>query len=293
MTAEDILVHPALGPSVRGQAQSLLRMPEASPRIAWLVTTLQRWLMAHAAVAQYFRNEARAAGTGLLPERFVEVVERHGLASHNTATAFLKEMLKYDIIRFVASSAGRRYRPVEPTPAVLTALFQWHALHLATLDRLDGGARAARLRAQPALLGAIQPLVADGLIHSGEVRNPQKTFSLFTSITIPPWSIHRLIAGCQQDTEGLARIPTDVTSVSALAQRLNLSRTQLGRKFAEAEATGILGWSGRRGKSPLWVSAKFRRDYHAAQAVKLAIVDAAFEAGAMHGQSGAADAASA
>jgi hypothetical protein len=41
---------------------------------------------------------------------------------------------------------------------------------------------------------------------------------------------------------------------------------------------GSLGWSGPRGKSPLWVSADFRREYHAAQAVKLAIIDAAFEA---------------
>jgi hypothetical protein len=85
-------------------------------------------------------------------------------------SAFLKEMLKYDIIRFVASSAGRRHRPVEPAPAVLMALFHWHALHLATLDGLDGGARAARLRARPALLCAIQPLIADGLIGSGEAQ---------------------------------------------------------------------------------------------------------------------------
>jgi hypothetical protein len=94
----------------------------------------------------------------------------------------------------------------------------------------------------------------------------------------------RLIVGCQEGTEGLARIPTDVTSVSALARRLNLSRTQLGRKFAEAEAMGSLGWSGLRGKSPLWVSADFRREYHAAQAVKLAIIDAAFEACVTRGQ---------
>jgi AraC-like DNA-binding protein len=94
----------------------------------------------------------------------------------------------------------------------------------------------------------------------------------------------RLIIGCQQGSDGLARIPTDVTSVSGLAQRLNLSRTQLGRKFAEAEAMGSLGWSGPRGKSPLWVSAAFRREYHAAQAVKLAIVDAAFEACVTHSE---------
>jgi len=62
---------------------------------------------AHAALAQYFRSEAREAGAGLLAERFLESVERHTLASRNTAAAFLKEMLKYDIVRSGAGSSGR------------------------------------------------------------------------------------------------------------------------------------------------------------------------------------------
>ena len=142
------------------------------------------------------------------------------------------------------------------------------------------------------MLGAIQPLIADGLIGSGDVRKPERTFSLFTWVDEGGIVMDRLIVGCQQGADGLARIPTDVTSISGLAQRLNLSRTQLGRKFAEAEAMGSLGWSGPRGKSPLWVSADFRREYHAAQAVKLAIIDAAFEACAAPGRPAAGEAAS-
>lgn len=284
MTADEILVHSALERCVRDQARSLLMMQEASPRIASLFATQQRWLMAHAALAQYFRGEARDPGAGVLAERFLEIIARHELASRNTASAFLKEMLKYDIIRFVADSEGRRHRPLEPAPAVLMALFQWHALHLATLDGLDGGARVASFRARPALLGAIQPLIADGLIGSGDVRKPERTFSLFTWVDEGGIVMDRLIVGCQQGADGHARIPTDVTSISRLAQRLNLSRTQLGRKFAEAEAMGSLGWSGPRGKSSLWVSADFRREYHAAQAVKLAIIDTAFAACVMAGR---------
>ena len=67
MTADDILLHPALERCVRVQAQSLLSVHEASPRMASLFATQQRWLLAHAAVAQYFRNEADEAGSGLLP----------------------------------------------------------------------------------------------------------------------------------------------------------------------------------------------------------------------------------
>ncbi len=247
MSAADILAHAALSPCVRGQAQSLLQIQEASPRIASLFATQQRWLMSHAALAKYFRNEANDPGAGVLAERFLELVEHHKLASRNTASAFLKELLKYDMVCFVVGSEGRRHSPIEPAPAVLMALFHWLALHLGTLDGLDGGARVAGFHARPALLGAIQPLISDGLISSGDVRKPERTFSLFT--WVDEGGIVRLIVGCQQGADGLARISTDVTSISGRAQRLNLSRTQLGRKFAEAEAMGSLGWSGPRGKS--------------------------------------------
>jgi hypothetical protein len=277
MTAEEIASHPALERCVRGQALTLLSMQETSPRIASVFATQQRWLMAHAALAQYFRNEAGQAGSGLLVERFLDLVVAHNIASRNTASAFVKEMLKYEIVAYLAGSTGRG-RPLEPAAAVLMALFQWHALHLSTLDGLDGGGRAVRFHGRPALLRTVQPLIADGLIGSGDVREPEKTFSLFTWINEGGIVMDRLMAGCGEASADGTRILTDVTSISGLADRLRLSRTQLSRKFAEAEAMGSLGWSGRRGRSALWLSADFRREYHAAQAAKLAIIDSAFEA---------------
>ena len=88
----------------------------------------------------------------------------------------------------------------------------------------------------------------------------------------------RLMVGCEQGAAGLDRITTDVTSISGMAVLLKLSRAQLSRKFAAAEAMGSLGWLGTRGKSPVWVSRGFRHEYHKAQALKLAIIDAAFDA---------------
>jgi hypothetical protein len=128
------------------------------------------------------------------------------------------------------------------------------------------------------MLGAFQPVIADGLLASRAIREPDGTFSLFTWINDGGIVMDRLIAGCRQEAVNLTRIPTNVTSVSALAQRLNLSRSQLGPEFAAAEAMGSLGWTGARGRSVLWVSAGFWREYHTAQAVKLAIIDAAFAA---------------
>ena len=278
MTAGDILAHPALGRCVCGQARALLQTHQASPRTASPFATQQRWLMAQAGLAKYFRNEAMMAGAGVLAQHFIDVIVRHGIASRNTAAAFIGEMLKYGILRTVAASEGRRHRPVEPSPLTLAVLRYWLTVHLATLDGLDGGARAAMLASRPEALGSIQPVIADGLLASRAVREPGGTFSLFTWINDGGIVMDRLIVGCRQDAAGLSRIPTDVMSVSSLARGLNLSRTQLGRKLAVAEAMGSLGWTGARGKTPLWVSSGFRHEYHAAQAVKLAIIDAAFAA---------------
>ena len=63
-----------------------------------------------------------------------------------------------------------------------------------------------------------------------------------------------------------------------LAERLKLSRTHLSRKLRAAEELGSIGWLGPRGHSVMWVSPGFYREYAMAQAVKLAIIDAAFEA---------------
>jgi len=278
MSAAAILAHPALGACVRIQAEALLLTHQGSPRAASPFATQQRWLMAQASLAQYFRNEARQPGAGVLAEHCIDLVDRHAVASRNTAAAFIHEMLKYGLVRHLAASEGRRHRPMEPSPMTLAVLQHWLSIHLATLDGLDGGARVAALHAQPAMLGAIQPLIADGLLASRAIREPGGTFSLFTWINDGGIVMDRLIAGCRPEAIGLARIPTDVTSASGLAQRLNLSRTQLSRKFAAAEAMQSLGWTGTRGRSGLWVSAGFWREYHAAQAEKLAIIDAAFAA---------------
>jgi len=272
LTADDILGNPAVESCVRRLAQALLLIHDVSPRLASLFGTRQRWLMAHAAVAQYFRD---GAGAGLSMARLLDLVERYEVASRNTAAAFLKEMLKYDIVRHVAASEGKRHRTFEPAPTTLAALFQWHLLHLGTLDGLDGGARSATLNAAPEAPQRLQPLIADGILGNNTVRKPEPTFALFAWVDEGGIVMDRLIVGCEEGAADRDRVTTDATSVSGLAQRLRLSRTQLGRKLAVAEAMGSLGWVGARGKSRIWVSQGFRHEYHKAQAVKLAIIDAA------------------
>lgn len=278
-SADDILGHAALDRSVRQLAQSLLGIHDASPRLASVFATRQRWLIAHAACAQYFRNvAAEGAGAGMLTTQLLDLVARHKVASPNTAVAFRDEMVKYGVIQHVPGSETKRHPTYEPSQVTLAALYQWHILHLGTLDGFDGGGRSAALRADPQALRLLQPLIADGLLESNLVRKPDPTFKLLAWVDEGGIVMDRLMVGCEQAAAGLDRVLTDLTSVTALAERLKLSRTQLGRKLAAAEALGSLGWEGARGRSRIWVSQGFRHEYNKAQANKLAVIDAACEA---------------
>jgi hypothetical protein len=97
----------------------------------------------------------------------------------------------------------------------------------------------------------------------------------------------RLIAGADPDADPAAeRVLTHVASISALSEHLSVSRTHAGRMFAAAEAQGSLGWSGRSGRSAIWLSRAFRDAYARAQAAKLAVVARAFRALAPDGAEG-------
>jgi len=250
-------------------------MAGAQPRLAGVFSTQQRWLMGHVGLALYFRRDADSVG--LNSTRFLNTITIHAVASRNTADAFLKEMLKYNVVVYSPEGQDRRMRPIEPTPSSIAAINGWILLHLATLDGLDGRGRIARFMAAADGLARFQPMVCDGLISSDEIRKPQNTFSLFTWLNNGGLIMDRLIAGMQPADADAQTISTDITSATQLSQWLTLSRTHLARKLREAEDRGSIGWHGKRGHSVMWVSADFRREYIGAQAVKLSIIDAAFD----------------
>jgi hypothetical protein len=273
LSAEEIATHPRLIPCIRRQASTLLSIHEINPRIASVFATQQRWLMAHMALAQYFADQ----GGGLRLTKFIEAVAANGVASKNTADAFLKEMLKYGYIRPALPSGDRRIRPLEPSPVAIQSISAWLATHLATLDDLDGGGRRDVFLARPELIAAIHPRIADGILRSEAIRAPAPTFSLFTWLNEGGVVMDWLIAGLADVEPGVERIPSTVASFEDLGERINLSRSHLTRKLRRAEAMGSLGWFGERGKSTMWVSADFRGEYFGQQSIKLAIIDRAFQ----------------
>jgi hypothetical protein len=284
LTAEALAAHPALHARLRHQARLLLDTYEASPRLASVFATQQRWLMAHIALSLHFRGVTTGERGGFTAARFFEAIARNGVCSRNTADSFLKEMLKYEYARRLPGGADRRSHPLEPTEASLDAIRGWLMVHLSTLDGFDEldqgrGQRLALFLDTPDSTAILHPLVADGLLSSRRIREPSGTFSLFTWLDNGGIVMDWLIAGMEEAPAGTARIPTGIVSIAAMAEWLKLSRTHLARKLRAAEKLGSLGWMGKPSASVMWVSDGFRREYVATQAAKLAIVDHAFEAG--------------
>lgn len=256
----------------------MLNAYAASPRLSSVFATQQRWLMAHVALALYFRRVPGDDRTGFNAARFFDVIRRHDVASRNTADAFLKEMLHYHHAHYLPGGSDKRVRSLEPSKEAIEALNGWAIAHLATLDALDGGRRLIIYLADDKALARLQPLIADALLTHELVRRPPKTFSLFTWLNNGGVVMDGLIAGIEPAAPEVECMPTSVFSIADMAEWLKLSRTHLTRKLREAEAMGSIGWEGRRGKSMMWVSKEFRAEYAMAQAVKLSIIDTAFEA---------------
>jgi hypothetical protein len=277
LTAHDIAGHPGLHAAIRQQSRLMQQTYDGNPRLASVFGSQQRWLMGQAALALHFRSCSSGKGGGIKSAQVLDAVSRHGVASRNTADAFLKEMLKYGFARYVSGASDKRTRPLEPTETSLEAIHGWIGIHLATLDRLDHGRRLETYLGTPGVLAALHPGIAEGLLSSASVRKPERTFSLFTWLHNGGVIMDWLIAGIEETDAEAERIPTAIASIAVMAQRLNLSRTHLSRKLKDAEALGSLGWQGKRGESVMWVSSGFRREYATAQAVKLAIIDDAFE----------------
>lgn len=277
LEVEGYLAHPRFAGLVRALAGGFLGAQQVVPRLVTQFASQQRCLISHAALASYFRGML-GGKPGMTQRDFVENALAHGLSSRNTAAAFFAEALYYGLIRVCGPDRGRA-SIAESAPETLWGMCEWYRLHLAVIDGLDGGTRAAIMQSGGiTLLAAVEPVVADALLASPLIRNPPSTYAVFASVDEGGSLMDRLIAGSDPTADLEERAVTDVTSVSALAKPFNISRTHAGRTLAGAIALGAIGWTGVPGRSPLWLSRAFREDYARVQATKLVIIAAAFDA---------------
>ncbi|WP_443750098.1 hypothetical protein [Asticcacaulis solisilvae] len=272
-----LLAHPAFDQAARHLAQGFSVLKDMEPRISSLFGAQQRWLLCHVAIGKCFE----------CPPSVIPSVSRldlinagvaHGLASRNTIRAFILEALYYGIVQPVEGTPTSRNLRIGPTSKALYLLTGWYLLHLGALDLLDNAGRTLAFgAASEAGLRAMAPAIADGFLASNAIANPAPPYAQFAWVDEGGNLMDRLIAGIDAGADPLAeRTPTNVASISALSESLSLSRTHAGRMVAAAEAQGSLGWSGRPGRSAIWLSRAFRQAYARAQAAKLAVVARAF-----------------
>ncbi|SFU75784.1 hypothetical protein SAMN02799631_02138 [Methylobacterium sp. 174MFSha1.1] len=272
-------MNPALDRCIAALASAFVATHGAHPRMATVFATQQRWLMAHVALAQSCEALTDPAAPDLYSSRFLKAVVSASVASRNTAHAFLQEMLKYSFLQAEPDRADRRLRRLTVSETSLAGLANWILIHLTALDSLSEGDRVRRFRAVPDGVARLEPGIARRLLEARKIRDPDRTFSLFTWLNQGGLVMDLMMAGLEEAPADPDRIVTGIVSAQDLAADLNVSRTNLSRKLREAEEAGSLGWSGRRGNSALWISSAFRREYVAYQAAKLALIDAAFDEG--------------
>ncbi|MQB11605.1 hypothetical protein DXT96_17330 [Agrobacterium sp. ICMP 6402] len=268
--------------ALRLLAGSFTSLYEGSPEMTALFATRQNRLLCHALVALYFKKRsicvAEASEPFLTREDFARLALKNGLASHDVAYIFFKQALKRGLTRPVTQSDSDRVDGVPPSPLTLAMLAHWYDVHFQALDLIDEGLRASRfIERSETMLAHIHPRVAQALLSNPEVRCPGPLSIIFNWFDAGGLLMDRLIAGI--DSEGPlehGRRLTDVKTASQLAQSLSLSRTHVSRKLAAAEMIGGIGWSGRRGRSALWISQGFYEEYARTQARKLLILDDAF-----------------
>lgn len=275
LSVDNLLGNPDLHETVRDQSRALLQVNDESPRLAAVFGTQQRWLLGHLAMGQYFAEVARGNPEPVvLMARYLEQVKSLGISSVNTADAFIKEMLVYGIGQ-PSQTTDRRNRPFLPAPQTIAATRRWVCIHLESLDRLDGGNRLNIFDSDDTMLARLHPEIATRAMISPELRSPPKTWSLFTWLNNGGIVMDWLMLGVEPIDPTVERVPTQLRSVPELAENFRLSRTHLTRKLREAEAIGSIGWGGKRGRSVMWISREFLREYHTTQAYKLSIIDAA------------------
>lgn len=277
-----IAAHADLRPVLRIQASALLAVHRRTPRVAAIFGKQQRYLLGQLAIAMAFEGGER----GLIVAHFLQAVKTHGISSRNTATSFIEEMLHYKIARINVTNTDRRRRPVVLTAATIEALTTWLALHLRSLDALDGGNRQSEFERHPQLLAQVHPLIVHHILLSEKTMPPARIFSFLGEMNDGGLLMDNIIASLQDAPAGTARFPTLLNSFSQLSEPLRVSRTHLLRKLAVSEQAGHLGWLERRGASTFWISKEFLHDYEIYQVEKLANIETAWQAVRDNGRSG-------
>ncbi|MBW9062637.1 hypothetical protein JNB71_04850 [Rhizobium herbae] len=276
LAAPDLVSSSAFFAAMRRLAVELTTMYDENPRLMSIFASHQRWLMAQLGLSLHYGRDPGDPAKGLYVGRFVSAAVEHGIASRNTAAAFIQEMLAYRFARHSDNPPDNRMRPLEPTDVAVQSVVKWLYAHLSILDHLDGGTRAAVLAEDPALFVQLQPSIARGILGSRAVRNPGETFNLFTWANAGGVVMDSFIARIEDFDPDAPQTPVGSISPADICQRYMISKTHLKRLLNKGAEMGSLGFDNVTGRNMLWLSRGFIGEYLTYQAEKFAIIDAAF-----------------
>lgn len=267
------------------------------PRLRRLMGSQQRWLLCQAAFALHHEGaqagEETEAVPGLTAGHLLDLILEYHAASRNTVSAFVQEMRAARVFTDLPSRGDRRVRPLAPGEAASEAMRQWFLGQLQVLDVIDGGARACRLMADPALIAIAQPLAARTLMADDTWREPAGPLGCILWTDAGNLLIDDLMARAATLAPA-SGIRTGMTleveefGVTALADRYAVSCTHVRRLCAQAEETGMLLRTGKRSCRRLIIAPALTQAYADWQARRLTAIDAAFRA-ALSIRSGAAE----
>lgn len=259
-------------------ARYLIGLFDQFPRVARMVSAQQKWFLTHCAFALHLERDPANPLTGITASRLLDIMIEFDVASRNTATAFLAEMLTYKFIRDVPGCANRRSRPLEPTETSMEAMRKWFCGQMRSLDLLDGGNRLASVGEDPTIFKRAQPIAARQLIADRAWRDPPASISSFVWTEYGGLILDDVISRIVNDEpeNGVFRI--DELRFSELSDHYGLSRTHIRRLFAQAERLRLIQWDERPGRrNALFVAAQFVEDYKRWQAVKFCALDNAYQ----------------
>lgn len=276
MTAEAIFHHPDFPAVDRQLAAHLIKIHRETPRLARLKASHRKWFMTQSMYALCMQRATGNDAVGLHASRFIESVTSIGVASRNTADAFLKELLAYKFLQEIPSRHDRRIRSLGTTPASDAAMRGWFMGHMSGLDRMDGGNQVADCAENPLIFRTAQPHAAAALIANPIWRYPPDSISHFLASEFGGMIIHEFMFEISDFTAVDGRVVVGPVNVHSLAMQYGISATNIKRMFKRAQEQACLGWEGRRGHKVLWLSRHFLEDYLWWQAQKFSALDEAF-----------------
>ncbi|MBE1204922.1 hypothetical protein IHE39_11550 [Aminobacter carboxidus] len=276
MSAAELTAHPLFPRIDRRLARHLIAIHEQTPRLARLKASHRKWLMTQSLYALTLERTEEDPDSGLSASRLVDIATSIGAVSHNTARAFLQELLSYKFLMEIPNPHDKRLRLLDTTEASRKAMTSWFMGHMSCLDELDDGGRHARCQADIRIFRAAQPRAARRLIENPLWRYPAESINSFLQSELGGMILHEIISRIDDFTPQGGKVIVGPSSVAELAARYFISVTNLRRMFKKAETSGLMGWAVTPEQRVLWLSAAFLDDYFLWQAQKFAALDEAY-----------------